>query len=407
MSDVDAISAVTQKLRAVIAEAGLPSAPTPVSTDPLDKLDPAHAQSLLNLYLYQILPNAAWRNADIPWKVKTGETAHPPLALDLRYLLTALADNQIDAHRHLGIAMQRLHDNPVLDPGGGAVAPFERARVTLHPLSLDDIEKVWNGIATPHRLSVAYEVSIILIESSLPISAPLPVLSRGPGVPDSASVVIGSSPFPMIDGIEIGSTEFDMWLAGRSIVGRSSAQLGDDLFLSGEGLGAATKAIITSLMHPNPQVELHGGFDTTQRGLRVPLPLQDDRSRAGICSIKLEVPWGQSTLVTNSVSFCLAPTIKKLDPTTFTAAADLTVDVDPKILANQRASLVVGDLEVAPKSSGRTTNSMVFTLPKELAGEHYVRLRVDGVDSIVVDLMTPPSGMARPAFSDSFKIVVR
>src|SRR5882724_8996007 len=121
MSNAEVIATVTEKLRGKLAAAsGLG-----VTVDPLDKLVSPGSNPALNLYLYQILPNVTWRNMDIPWKVNPGETARAPLALDLHYLLTATAPKQTDAQRHLGAGMLVLHDNPVLDPGGSAVAPFE------------------------------------------------------------------------------------------------------------------------------------------------------------------------------------------------------------------------------------------------------------------------------------------
>ena len=36
----------------------------------------------LNLFLYQTMVNAAWRNMDMPRQVKPGETGQPPLAAE-------------------------------------------------------------------------------------------------------------------------------------------------------------------------------------------------------------------------------------------------------------------------------------------------------------------------------------
>src|ERR1043165_6593396 len=47
-------------------------------------------QSQLNLFLYQVTPNAAWRNAGLPARNANGERiSNPPLALNLHCLLTA------------------------------------------------------------------------------------------------------------------------------------------------------------------------------------------------------------------------------------------------------------------------------------------------------------------------------
>ena len=46
--------------------------------------------SRLNLFLYQVTPNASWRNVGLPSRNGNGERiSNPPLALNLHYLLTA------------------------------------------------------------------------------------------------------------------------------------------------------------------------------------------------------------------------------------------------------------------------------------------------------------------------------
>ena len=50
----------------------------------------------INVFLYQVLPDAAWRNRDMPRQMRPGETGHPPLPLVLYYLLTAYSDDEDD-----------------------------------------------------------------------------------------------------------------------------------------------------------------------------------------------------------------------------------------------------------------------------------------------------------------------
>ena len=55
----------------------------------------------------------------------------------------------------------------------------ERVRITALPLSLDELAKMWTAFQTQYRVSAGYRVSVVLIQSALPIRAPLPVLDRG------------------------------------------------------------------------------------------------------------------------------------------------------------------------------------------------------------------------------------
>jgi len=384
-----------------------------VTTEPLDKLAAHGANPALNLHLYQVLPNAHWRNMDIPWKVKPGETGHAPLALDLRYLLTATAPKPTSAQKDLGIGMRVLHDNPVVDPGGMAVAPFERARVSMQPLSLDDMEKLWTGVSIPRLLSVAYEVSVVLIESEVPTRSPLPVLTRGTGSPDS--IAVQAELYPTIERVEIGDRAFDAWLRSGSRPGRTAAQIDDKIFLYGQGLAANARAVIRSLMHAqNPdhsekRLEADGLIDNERGGLTVDLSLLDFAAAkfpAGPCSISLEIERdGQHTDITNAVPFSLAPKIISIVPgEAFTVPQDLTVQFQPPLVENQAATLIVANRQVLPKPPHQGDTSLVFRLEGLDPGKYPARLRIDGVDSMVVPLDTVISSADRPTFSNVVEV---
>jgi len=88
-----------------------------VSALPPDKVDAMqqHGKSQLNLFLYNITQNSAWRNIDYPSFDSNGDRIkNPPLALDLHYLLTAYGAEQYHSEILLGYGMQLLHETPVL-----------------------------------------------------------------------------------------------------------------------------------------------------------------------------------------------------------------------------------------------------------------------------------------------------
>src|SRR4029450_8270342 len=61
--------------------------------------------SRLNLFLYQVTPNAGWRNQALPSHDPSGiRVTNPPLALDLHYLITAYGANELHAEILLGYA---------------------------------------------------------------------------------------------------------------------------------------------------------------------------------------------------------------------------------------------------------------------------------------------------------------
>src|SRR6185437_1817227 len=102
------------------------------------------------------------RNLDLPRQVRSGETAPPPLALTLYYLVTAYgSDNdEILSQALLGWAMIQLHDFPLLAPSD--VPQVERVRVTLQPMSLEEMSKLWMIFQSPYHVSVVYQVSVVL-----------------------------------------------------------------------------------------------------------------------------------------------------------------------------------------------------------------------------------------------------
>ncbi len=178
----------------------------PISFGP-PKLDPgAMAGPRLNLFLFRIHENPAFRNDEDPRVATPGVPGHPPLALQLSYLLTSYggqpagvnalsADSMmdLDAQYILADAMRVLHDIPIvtrstprvrmlhpdpviLDPG--LRAEYESLRISPITLTIDDLAKLWTAFKDEFQRSVAYEVSIVRIETVKPRASAQPVLVR-------------------------------------------------------------------------------------------------------------------------------------------------------------------------------------------------------------------------------------
>ena len=76
MSNATALAAVTATLQSIL-HAGITSetdlGDTIVTTLPPDKARGSNTVNQLNLFLYQVLPNAAYRNRDMPRQVQPNE----------------------------------------------------------------------------------------------------------------------------------------------------------------------------------------------------------------------------------------------------------------------------------------------------------------------------------------------
>lgn len=156
----------------------------------------------VNLYLMQVIENAGLKNQEIPGKGHPGAYGHPPLSLDLRYLMTTHSetenqtDSDLNAQTILGDAMRvfndfgnRIDQLTIVNPAAGVVGDpvldgdladeFERLKIVLHPTSLDDITKVWSAVSgTNFRRSVVYEVTVVQIETTAARVSPQPVETR-------------------------------------------------------------------------------------------------------------------------------------------------------------------------------------------------------------------------------------
>jgi len=422
MSDSLAISAVTTTLRNLLDQ-GLKAeiSGMTVTTRPLDRARDGVNGNQVNLFLYHTLPDAAWRNRDIPWRIKPGETGYPPLALSLYYLITAYygeTDDNVDtttepnrilgSHRLLGKAMSILHDHPLLDTEAiNSVLPpedlqrhpydqVEKVRINPQPLSLDEMSKLWSGFQTEYRLSAAYEASVVLIESARPQRTPLPVLSRGD---EDRGVFTQAAVSPSLREV-------------RPPERKPVAELGDTLEVFGDNLEGEG---LTVQLHHNQlddPIELAPLPGRTSSQLQVELPDATadpdvpSKFPAGIYTLSLVVERPPlPAWTTNALPFALAPQITLTAPTGNTAPqGNVTVELTctPQVRNGQRVALLFGDREVQVESEPMTIradptapSALTFVVENALPGEYVLRLRVDGVDSLPVDFTaTPPQFMA-------------
>jgi hypothetical protein len=402
MSNPLAIAATTLTLQAIL-QSGILNDPadtdlndTTVTILPPDKARGNSSANQLNLFLYQVLPNAAWRNMNIPSQVAPGETGNPPLALTLHYLLTAFGkDNDTTlpyGHHLLGKAMSILYDHALLGPdeiraatsasfpGSDLDKQVERIRITLQPMSLEEISKLWTGLVTQYRLSVGYEVSVALIDSTQPRKVPLPVLTRGPGDKGVSSQASLIPPFPALDQIQFPSSQ-------------TCARLGDVLVLSGNHLDGTSVGVQFS--HPlwTSPVEIAPQPGGTATQVAVQIPNSPTTWPAGLYTLSLLVQRPTETYrrTTNQLSFALAPKITIAPASNPGPAITYTVTCSPEVRPEQRASLLLADQDIAAEPHATQTATLTFKAQNLSAGSYFVRLRVDGVDSLLVNrAVTPP-----------------
>ncbi len=150
----------------------------------------AEERSQLNLFLYRITPYTAWRGSRVGNGAANGRVAvaAPPLTLDLHYLLAAYGEHDFHAELLLGVAMQVLHQTPVLSAAtiqsvlttgvsAGSSSPLRAALaaasvndggegVTIEPefLSSEETSKLWSALQARYRPSASYKVSAVVLD---------------------------------------------------------------------------------------------------------------------------------------------------------------------------------------------------------------------------------------------------
>jgi hypothetical protein len=382
VSNPFAIAAVTtafgQFLHQVTAEPTL--AGTTVSTRPPDSARGTDGGRQLNLFLYLVSPNGAWRNMDLPSRRSNGElSGRPVLALDLHYLLTAYGQNdeELDAHHLLAHAMSLVHDQGVLtrEHVRAAVAAqptvaaadladqVELVKLTPTALAVEEISKLWGTFPTTnYRLSVGYEASVVLIERRHPTRVATPVRA--------ALVEVVPVRRPVIE-----------------TVSPQIALPGDTLVIAGRNLDAGIvrvrfgTAVVTAAQVGEQEVRvalpagLSAGVNTVQ--VLHELPLGDP-------------PTPHRGSESNVVAFILAPRLEPPIPSSVARGAVMTLTFTPPVSRRQRVSALIGDAEIAlpARAPGSPpAGALGFPVPGDFpTGTWLLRLRVDGAESpLVVD----------------------
>ncbi|GAB4569838.1 MAG: DUF4255 domain-containing protein [Anaerolineae bacterium] len=123
----------------------------------------------VNLFLFRVTENPFAKNQ--PWQATGPDRLQgPPLALNLFYVMTPIAEDKLDEHRVLGEAMRIFHDHSLIDVAhlkGSLAHTSEEIKIDLIPLTLEDLTRIWNALNKPYRLSVGYEVRVVMVDSGV------------------------------------------------------------------------------------------------------------------------------------------------------------------------------------------------------------------------------------------------
>jgi hypothetical protein len=353
----------------------------------------------VNLFLHQVTPNAAWRNVGMPAVSADGGTRldRDPLALDLHYLLTAYASEDMQAEALLGYGILLLHENPILPreqvryalkhlTGSNPLLPFlsssgladqiELIKVTPSVLGKEEMAWLWTALKADYRPTFPFQVSVILIEPQVATSFGLPVLSR--------SIGVKPGPPPRL---------FDI----QPPTGQDAPAPGDTVTVTGVSLTGASLVVLS-----NPRLGVNyppfAPATATDVAVTFAVPSAPAAFPAGVynLSVAFTGAGGMVTQSTNILSLPVAPTLLPFGAGTVTANAAgilVTIDCTPEVRPGQSVSLALAGMAVPAQPFVAPTATLAFQFPALASGSYLARLQVDGVGSPVqVDWnATPPA----------------
>lgn len=336
--------------------------------------DQLSGDSSVGFYMYHLAEEAALKSQAWP-----GQGAVPvrfaPMALNLYFVLSAHSDlaGELGPYREqllMGLAVKTLHDYPVVDDntrvGGAAIldpglaGSGNRLRISMRPLPPNEAVSYWTAGSKPLRLSVYYEVSVVLLEPEEPPAGGGRVLLYG------ISTIVGGQPR-----LDTSRSDITFKIPGESAARSFEAQPaqaapGDEIRFLGTGLAGERIALLLRSAAWDDPVEADEGWGTAAAGNRVYATVRTSSggrailpgSYTAVVKVATQVPLpdgGTRTLelLSNQTPFLITPAISSVglpSPTgvlTVTGATFQHPDLLPSAV-----KVYVGDVQLVPGAAG-------------------------------------------------------
>ncbi|ALF52897.1 hypothetical protein ACX27_08560 [Nostoc piscinale CENA21] len=402
----------------------------------------------LNLFLYQVTANPAWRNEGLPtYNARGDRVCNTPLALDLHYLLTAYGSQEFEAEILLGYAMQLLHENAILNRLAiqrtfsteavvtGSILPrsfqslaaanladqVEQIKIAPKYLDMEEMSHIWSALQANYRTSTAYHVSVVLIEGQQPTRSALPV--------QTSNIYVTPFQPPVIEEVtpQVSATGNTLTIRGTNLrrnltqasfnnpaVADIDLPVGTNTFTDREirlplpsGLLAGVNTI--QIIHPldlgTPQ-EPHRGFESNLAAFILRPEIVNDGNTPPTYQIQYlpdqaafdaAIPPDVASRLTRTIT----PPAMRLQINLEIADTQRTLlllnqtnpGVEPAIAYNfPDAALLLPEGQTpanTPKAAQRSP-TLVFAVPNILSSSYLVRVRVDGAESPLALATDPP-----------------
>lgn len=363
----------------------------------------------INVYLYQVSPNAAWRNADLRTRrPKRDLIKHAQAALDLHYLLTFYGNDQtLEPQRLMGSTIRTLVDNPLLTPemirdsikhssmsgleSSTLGEQIQKVKFIPSTITTEDLSRIWSVFfQVPYALSFAYQATAILIQGGKSGQAALPVRSR------SSSVFLGR---PTLERVEHLPREDQQAM-------RNTITLSSHLVLHGQSLSSsdAMSQVQIGTTTLSPQLVDEGEIQLDLMKISAAEKLLLRAGIQGIQVLQVSSYAQKSTSPTgtnksNTLPFVLCPQILNQDELEVTNlemdeeeesyGGQVRLQVDVQVEPKQRAFLLLNNL--LPGKSDTyifrairrqgVSSYLAFNLRNVKTGHYLVRVQIDDAES--------------------------
>jgi hypothetical protein len=342
----------------------------------------------VNVFLYQIMPNAAGRNLDLPTRRSDGSLVQRPrAAVDAHFIFSVYGSYAArEPQRVMGSVIRTLNSFPYLTrqfieqavaqqgtsdlQGQDLSTDVELVKLMPLALTLDELSRVWSVyFQTSYALSVCYMASVIFLEDT--------------GVSNSSNLPVQTS--------NILATPIDP--PSIDSVTPQPATASAVITINGPNVGVGAPFVRIGTNDPvSPTTIVNADQITVDLSTTV---LSPTGLLAGILplSVLQKVDFGtpgasllRSGVESSPLAFLLAPTLT-LPSNTATINNPFTVNFDTPVGPQQNVSLILGSFAIQiPGRSVVTDPTPVKTFTVKIPtdapiGTVPVRLQVDGVQS--------------------------
>lgn len=361
----------------------------------------------VNIFLHQATPNMGYANLGLPHLSADGtQVGNEPLVLDLHYLLTFYGAQPLYAEILFGEIAQEFHERPLLardvitralNPAAppsnfpaeladsGLDTQIESIKITPQTVSNEELSKMWGAFQANYRLTAAYQVTTVLIDSLARSRVALPV-----GETSSQAAALS---IPEITAIYLQGNRQGSILPGTTI------------HVEGRNLQSSEQLILIEDADMTAEVS-----ELTPTSFNLSLPGALPGIRPGAVSLRVMQPtqFGSPSTLRNIVSsntavFLLKPELSSVVVNISSSEdidgviyrnGDFTLTVNPAVGVEQNVSVILNQL-VAPfnaytlavadgngiSTPDVETTSIVLPFTRIAAGDYLIRIKIGLAES--------------------------